>query len=1345
MDKDKLKTMMSKAQKGPISELNSCITCKLCKGYYIDATTIIECLHTFCRSCIVRYLESNKYCPICDVQVHKTKPLLNIRRDKTIQDLVYKLVPRLYHNECKRRKIFYEATPLAKPSTFEESTTTQYEYILAPEETINLTLSYNGCSGSSKPRYLRCPSAVTILHLVKLIQAKYELTERHKVDIFYNQDILGSNFSLMDVAYTYSWKKKEPLNLTYKIYECRAKKPKLDNVNMTNNNNNNWKEVQLRISENGEMSITGIQDANMLELLDATENFESAVVINESKCSVETLKAEEASVVEKPLENHRKELPELKSIGKTIANTTTVTSTSTRATPNTKLLNSGIKMVINNAKSGAGMATIKSNNKQLEINKPSTTTICSSSSNAPLTSENLTPTFSKPTPVKSTPNSITALSKSIELSKTLNLNSELSVIPLNANVALSSCSTTTVFSTVNRSMCSTKSDENSYSNFTKPTSEIDKGSISKEGNNLKRKHEDSENNSLLEIPAKLPKPTILNHSIGLMNLSNNHPLKKHTKINRNGERKNIDLNNDKTSTNFTLSHVLVPQKSMDTTPSKPIIINKNLSYFATPKSEQGPKILNSLARNGEVPISKPSNSYQNSPIIIPSQLPHHQNLNSLQTKQTSNKDPVKNNHDYKANTQKSTNESNNKDESQMGQSLPLPAPVPNCSTATIKAKPSTPIGYKTLRDPPKSWNSQINSQIARVNQTVKAQQMANAAAAAAAAAAASQAGLSPGQFAGDLKSVRPAKFFKGRNVPRYLGNPASGVKPMYQVQISPDKDKNPERHTQTTIKSDKSEIKKHSIVKIDPKTLKPISEKAPEISNLSNMSSSLVLNVSTANNPELRINSTMAGDLKINTSSVSIFNPLKLQQSSPKNERKSPKSPQSPKVNKSNSSTNSAMTTTTASNAMALSPKQQRDKTSLTFTPSNPFVPNLTSPTLNPNQFLFPAGGFPSYDPRVVAAYHSLWYSQRMAAAAAAGLVPSPLPHAFGLNMGLNSPLSPGVSSKHSTQTKPTNQPSSRASHNNSPVMQKSSPSPSSSSPVMRKSSPSPNSNSPIMGKSSPNTGNKKLKDTSAGKTDKSLETALEKITQNKAKELNANNKEVTNGSPVHGAAVQQGASNKGVIGEKVNQNCQRHSRKEKNVKKASENQTIKVLGNEILKNASAVKEKNMPPKISETKPTSVAPEMLTDAKNQVNSEEKEPAFSVDKEASHENTKQPPVKEIQKEKPSEENISKEIQIRLENTSENSSCSNSGTNNKAADEVCSKTSDNLGTNGDKDTVNEQLGSSNEQSSLPGIDNGKALSVSTAEEKNEADKSANDVSQKKSEAEGSLGGGDGTSSV
>ncbi|XP_014740842.1 PREDICTED: polycomb group RING finger protein 2 [Sturnus vulgaris] len=97
-----------------ITELNPHLMCALCGGYFIDATTIVECLHSFCKTCIVRYLETNKYCPMCDVQVHKTRPLLSIRSDKTLQDIVYKLVPGLFKDEMKRRRDFYSAYPVAE-------------------------------------------------------------------------------------------------------------------------------------------------------------------------------------------------------------------------------------------------------------------------------------------------------------------------------------------------------------------------------------------------------------------------------------------------------------------------------------------------------------------------------------------------------------------------------------------------------------------------------------------------------------------------------------------------------------------------------------------------------------------------------------------------------------------------------------------------------------------------------------------------------------------------------------------------------------------------------------------------------------------------------------------------------------------------------------------------------------------------------------------------------------------------------------------------------------------------------------------------------------------------------
>ena len=52
-----------------LRNLNEHIVCALCLGYYIEATTISECLHTFCKMCIVNYLRTNVFCPVCDVQV----------------------------------------------------------------------------------------------------------------------------------------------------------------------------------------------------------------------------------------------------------------------------------------------------------------------------------------------------------------------------------------------------------------------------------------------------------------------------------------------------------------------------------------------------------------------------------------------------------------------------------------------------------------------------------------------------------------------------------------------------------------------------------------------------------------------------------------------------------------------------------------------------------------------------------------------------------------------------------------------------------------------------------------------------------------------------------------------------------------------------------------------------------------------------------------------------------------------------------------------------------------------------------------------------------------------------
>lgn len=114
-------------------------------------------------------------------------------------------------------------------------------------------------------RYLRCPAAVSIQHLQKLIRAKYGLSPQHRVDVLYKNETLSDDFTLMDVAYIYLWRRKVPLHLTYRIFEV-AKRAKLEKSLEKEEKSETWKEVQLTISENGVMSVTNVEDAGKVEL-----------------------------------------------------------------------------------------------------------------------------------------------------------------------------------------------------------------------------------------------------------------------------------------------------------------------------------------------------------------------------------------------------------------------------------------------------------------------------------------------------------------------------------------------------------------------------------------------------------------------------------------------------------------------------------------------------------------------------------------------------------------------------------------------------------------------------------------------------------------------------------------------------------------------------------------------------------------------------------------------------------------------------------------------------------------------------------------------------------------------
>lgn len=211
-----------------LKTLNVHITCKICRGYLIDATTVTECLHTFCKSCVVKHLEENNTCPACQIVIHQSHPLQYISFDRTMQDIVYKLVPNLQENEMKREREFYRQRGLPCPKDIplqnndmdDEKPSTQAESDYhRMDEQVNVGLECAATTLKSlKRKYIRLSSQATITHLKKFIAKKvFDAIEKYReIDILCNNELLGKDHTLKFV-YVTRWRFKEPpLKLQYR-------------------------------------------------------------------------------------------------------------------------------------------------------------------------------------------------------------------------------------------------------------------------------------------------------------------------------------------------------------------------------------------------------------------------------------------------------------------------------------------------------------------------------------------------------------------------------------------------------------------------------------------------------------------------------------------------------------------------------------------------------------------------------------------------------------------------------------------------------------------------------------------------------------------------------------------------------------------------------------------------------------------------------------------------------------------------------------------------------------------------------------------------------------------------
>lgn len=256
-----------------LKTLNEHIVCIICYGYLVDATTAFECMHTFCKSCIVKHLENSNSCPKCEIIIHPTNPLKHIAPDRKMQDLVIKIVPSIVANEYERKRKFYSERKIEIPENSSPANEDRYAY--TTEETaidestmpINVTyktskeqmciiLVYKSLDNKNsnqekyqgamkryalqsvenkypttllpptnvtlnlKPKYMRCSSMVTVTQLKKYIAKVLIRTGNYKnVEIECNNEPVYSDHTLK-FLYVTKWRPNDsPMHIHYAIKE----------------------------------------------------------------------------------------------------------------------------------------------------------------------------------------------------------------------------------------------------------------------------------------------------------------------------------------------------------------------------------------------------------------------------------------------------------------------------------------------------------------------------------------------------------------------------------------------------------------------------------------------------------------------------------------------------------------------------------------------------------------------------------------------------------------------------------------------------------------------------------------------------------------------------------------------------------------------------------------------------------------------------------------------------------------------------------------------------------------------------------------------------------------------
>nr|XP_048705990.1 polycomb group RING finger protein 3 isoform X2 [Caretta caretta] len=212
-----VKTPKMLTRKIKLWDINAHITCRLCNGYLIDATTVTECLHTFMtEQCKILFTN------LC--QAFKMVSLAEMRKQREFYHKLGMEVPGDIKGETCSAKQHLDshrngetkADESSNKETSEEKQEEDNDYHRSDEQ-VSICLECNSSKlRGLKRKWIRCSAQATVLHLKKFIAKKLNLSSFNELDILCNEEILGKDHTLKFVVVT-RWRfKKAPLLLHYR-------------------------------------------------------------------------------------------------------------------------------------------------------------------------------------------------------------------------------------------------------------------------------------------------------------------------------------------------------------------------------------------------------------------------------------------------------------------------------------------------------------------------------------------------------------------------------------------------------------------------------------------------------------------------------------------------------------------------------------------------------------------------------------------------------------------------------------------------------------------------------------------------------------------------------------------------------------------------------------------------------------------------------------------------------------------------------------------------------------------------------------------------------------------------